>query len=116
MPTWNYVAVHAYGRLRPFDDPARTRRHLEHLTDTNERDFATPWRVDDAPDDFIRAHVKGVVGFDMRITRLHGKWKTSQNRNAADRAGVVNGLTECAGPDDLAMADLVAAVGRPEPE
>jgi transcriptional regulator len=93
VPTWNYVAIHAYGRLRFIDDPERARANVTGLTKRHEANRAKPWAVTDAPPDFIAAMLKAIVAFELTITRLEGKWKMSQNRPAEDRAGVVAGLT-----------------------
>jgi transcriptional regulator len=92
VPTWNYVVVHAYGRLRFYDDADRLRAHVERLTELHESERAAPWNVSDAPNDFITGLLKGIVGFEMTVSRLLGKWKVSQNRTDADRKGVVAGL------------------------
>ncbi len=94
VPTWNYVAVHAYGRLRVFEDPEHLLKVVTGLTERHEAGRAKPWAVSDAPSDFIQANLKAIVGFALPISRLEGKWKMSQNRTAAERAGVVAGLTE----------------------
>jgi len=104
VPTWNYVTVHAHGRLRIFDDPAWLRRQISALTETHEAGRALPWHVDDAPEAFLQSQVKGIVGIEIEITALEGKWKVSQNRPAADREGVYAGLSA---DGDGAMADLV---------
>jgi transcriptional regulator len=103
VPTWNYVVVHAYGRLRVFEDATDLRHLVTRLTERYERIRAQPWAVSDAPDDYIDAQLKGIVGLALPITRVEGKWKMSQNRNAADRAGVVAGLTEEGQPDLAAL-------------
>ncbi|HEY1931229.1 MAG TPA: FMN-binding negative transcriptional regulator [Acetobacteraceae bacterium] len=94
VPTWNYVAIHAYGPVEFFDDAARLLDVVTRLTERQESTRAAPWAVSDAPDDFIQGMLKGIVGFAIPIARLEGKWKMSQNRPAEDRAGVVTGLTE----------------------
>jgi transcriptional regulator len=101
VPTWNYVAIHAYGPLEFFDDATELLEVVTRLTNRFEGLRAAPWAVDDAPPDFIKAHLKGIVGFRMPITRLDGKWKMSQNRPAADRIGVADGL-RAEGRDDVA--------------
>jgi transcriptional regulator len=101
VPTWNYVAVHAYGTVEFFDDRERLRDVVTRLTERQEAPRAAPWAVTDAPADFIDVMLKGIVGFAMPIVRLEGKWKMSQNRPPADRAGVVDGL-EAEGRADLA--------------
>jgi transcriptional regulator len=107
VPTWNYTAIHAYGRLRFFDDRAELRDIVTRLTDRHENERAAPWLVTDAPADFVQGMLNGIIGFELVITRLEGKRKMSQNRPAADRTGVVTGLREDGRPD---LADLVAEV------
>ena len=109
VPTWNYVAIHAYGPVEFFDDAARLLDVVTRLTERQEGARAAPWAVSDAPDDFIQGMLKGIVGFSIPISRLEGKWKMSQNRPAEDRAGVVAGLAED-GRDDV--AGLVAGAVR----
>jgi transcriptional regulator len=107
VPTWNYVVVHAYGPLKRIEDPAWLRAHLEKLTDTHEANSANPWKVSDAPEDFIGQQIKGIVGLEMPIHRLEGKWKVSQNRNQTDRNAVQEELTRLNTPESLAMRKLV---------
>lgn len=92
VPTWNYVAIHAYGPVTFFNDADRLLDIVTRLTDREEGKRAAPWAVTDAPPDFIDGMLKGIVGFSLPIARLEGKWKMSQNRPAEDRAGVVDGL------------------------
>lgn len=92
VPTWNYVVVHAYGSLKVMDDADWLRAHVESLTTIHEAASPEPWAVSDAPADYIASIIKGIVGLEMRITRLEGKWKVSQNRSENDRRGVVEGL------------------------
>jgi transcriptional regulator len=108
VPTWDYVAVHAHGRVRFFDDPERLLSVVTRLTESNEAGRARPWAVSDAPDPFIRSHLASIVGFELSVTRLEGKWKVSQNRPAEDRVGVADGLGR-EGED--ALAALVKAAG-----
>jgi transcriptional regulator len=109
VPTWNYVAVHAYGPVEFFEDADRLLDVVTRLTNLHESGRAEPWAVTDAPEAFIRAQLRGIVGLRLPITRLEGKRKLSQNRNAEDRAGVIAGLNESA---DRADHD-VAALMRP---
>ncbi|MDQ0394144.1 FMN-binding negative transcriptional regulator [Labrys monachus] len=109
VPTWNYVTVHVHGRLTLIEDPAWLRVQIAALTKAHEGARTAPWHVDDAPEAFIQSQIKGIVGLEIEITRLEGKWKVSQNRPDADRAGVVDGL---AAQGDGAMAGLVAAGKR----
>src|SRR5687768_14689415 len=83
VPTWNYVAVHVYGELRLTDDPAFLRRHLEALTARHEAGRTTPWQVSDAPAEYVARQLGAIVGFELTIARLEGKWKMSQNRPGA---------------------------------
>ncbi len=108
VPTWNYVAVHAHGELRFFEDAERLLALVTRLTETHEAGRPEPWAVSDAPAEFVRGMLKGIVGFELPIARLDGKWKLSQNRPAADRAGVVEGLRSQGGADATAMAAMMA--------
>ena len=107
VPTWNYVVVHAYGPLRFVEDPAWLLAHVARLTARHEEGRERPWQVSDAPEDYIAGLVRGIVGFELPVTRLAGKWKVSQNRGEADRAGVTTGLRADADPASAAMADLI---------
>ena len=104
VPTWNYVAIHAYGTVEFFDDRDRLREVVTRLTERQETPRADPWAVTDAPADFTQGMLNGIVGFVLPIARLEGKWKMSQNRPAEDRAGVIAGL-EAEGQEEV--ADLV---------
>ena len=108
VPTWNYAVVHAHGPLRIVEEAAWLRRLVEQLTNRFEAGRSHPWQVTDAPEDFIETQLKAIVGLELRLTRLRGKWKVSQNRIASDRAGVVEGLRALDDPASRAMADLVA--------
>jgi transcriptional regulator len=108
VPTWNYITVHAWGRPRVIDDVAWIRRQVEDLTAHNERARPAPWLVSDAPEPFVAAQLKAIVGIEIPIARIEGKWKVSQNRPAVDRAGVAAGLR---GGDAEAMAVAVAERG-----
>ncbi|MEO6804048.1 MAG: FMN-binding negative transcriptional regulator [Granulicella sp.] len=108
VPTWNYVVVHAYGPLKVIADADWLMEHLESLTDQLEAPSEIPWKVADAPADFIKALLNGIVGFELPIQRLEGKWKVSQNRNARDREAVRGGLDRLNTPESLTMKELVA--------
>lgn len=107
VPTWNYVAIHAYGPVEFFADADRLLDVVTRLTDLHEEHRSDRWRVSDAPSDFIKAQLKGIVGVRMPITRLDGKRKMSQNRNAADRDGVIEGLSTSARMQDREIAGMV---------
>jgi transcriptional regulator len=110
VPTWNYVVVHAYGSLKVIQDEQWLRTNVEKLTNIHEAGSPVPWRVSDAPEDFIKSQLKGIVGLEMPIQRLEGKWKVSQNRTEQDRNGVIDGLAKLNTPESLAMKALVEEV------
>lgn len=112
VPTWNYCVVHARGPLQAIEDPDWLRGQLTRLVRRHEAAQAKPWHLADAPDDFIAKQITAIVGLEIRLTQLAGKWKVSQNRSAADRAGVVAGLEGHGGDEARAMARLVPP---PEP-
>ena len=107
VPTWNYVVVHAYGYLKIIEDAEWLRTHLASLTSIHEAESPVPWKIGDAPEDYIAALLKGIVGLEMTIERLEGKWKVSQNRSDEDRNGVAKGLAELNTAESLAMRALV---------
>ena len=107
VPTWNYAIVHAYGTLRLRDDPAFLRAHLDSLTARHEAGRPYPWQVSDAPDDYIAAQSKAIIGVELLVDRLEGKWKMSQNRSHADIDGVIEGLGVSPAPRDVEVAELV---------
>jgi len=107
VPTWNYVAVHAYGQAEVFDDADRLLNLVSALTDRHEAGRDKPWKVADAPAQYIDSMLKAIVGFALPIQRLEGKRKLSQNRSAADIAGVQQGLAASADSQDQALAQLM---------
>jgi transcriptional regulator len=107
VPTWNYIAVHAYGALQMHDDPSFLRPHLEALTRQHEGGRPKPWQISDAPADYIEQQLKAIVGMELEIKRLEGKWKMSQNRAPADIDGVIHGLSESSAPQDQTVASIV---------
>jgi len=107
VPTWNYAVVHMHGRLRISEDAAWLRALVERLTDTHEAPRTQRWQVGDAPGDYIEQMLRAIVGIEIEVTRLQGKWKVSQNRTAADRGGVAAGLGALSGDDARAMAAMV---------
>jgi transcriptional regulator len=112
VPTWNYTAIHAYGTLRFFNDRPQLLDIVTRLTNRHEGDRAAPWAVTDAPADFVQGMLNGIIGFELVITKLQGKWKMSQNRPMADRTGVIDGLREDGRPD-LAL-EVAQVAGDPE--
>jgi len=114
VPTWNYVMVQARGRLRAIEDPAWLHAFVTRLTERHEQLRAAPWAVSDAPADYVATMLKAIVGLELVLGTLTGKWKVTQNRSAADRAGVVRGLSEEVGGDAAgALARQVASPGTP---
>jgi transcriptional regulator len=113
VPTWNYTMVQAHGRLRAIDDPAWVHAFVTRLTERHEGGRSMPWHVTDAPADFIEATQRAIVGIEIEVTRLEGKFKLSQNRSAEDRTGVVLGLeadaTDRRQPEADALAQAMQA-------
>lgn len=107
VPTWNYAVVHAHGPLTFVEDPQQLRGIVENLTDRHERGRSHPWAVSDAPADYIEQMLHAIVGVEMSVARLVGKWKVSQNRSPGDRAGVIGGLNLDGGIHSAGMADLI---------
>jgi transcriptional regulator len=105
VPTWNYAVVHLHGRLEAIEDAAWLRGFVERLTQRHEATRDTPWAVGDAPADYIDQMLKAIVGIRIEVTRVEAKWKASQNRSAADRQGVAQGLAQ---GGNGAMAALVS--------
>jgi transcriptional regulator len=108
VPTWNFAAVHAYGRPEVMKDKDWLLQHVTELTAQQESSEAKPWAPSDAPAKYIEVMLRGIVGFRFAITRLEGKWKMSQNREVQDRVGVVKGLSARATGDDLEIAEVVS--------
>jgi transcriptional regulator len=111
VPTWNYTMVQAKGRAKVMDD-AWLAQQIQELTRALESRREKPWAVGDAPADFIAMQRRAIVGIEIEIVDIRGKWKASQNRNAADREGVVSGLEALGGDDALAMAGIVREASR----
>ncbi|WP_053150464.1 FMN-binding negative transcriptional regulator [Pseudomonas sp. P97.38] len=114
VPTWNYQAVHAYGRAEVFSDAPRLRKLVSDLTDHHESGRAQPWRLDDAPAEYIDSMLKAIVGFALPLQRLEGKRKLSQNRSPADAAGVRQGLAASPDPQDQNVARLMSVFSPKE--
>lgn len=104
VPTWNYIAVHAWGPVETFDEPARLLELLARLTARHEAGRPKPWSLNDAPTEYIERQLRAIVGFALPIRRLEGQWKLSQNRQDADRAGVREGLAVSANLRDRELA------------
>ena len=111
VPTWNYVIAEARGQLRVHDDAAWLHALVSRLTDTHEAQSDAPWQVGDAPADYIDTMLRAIVGIEIELTALVGKWKVSQNRPVADRAGVARGLPVRQGSDEQRVqAQVMAAL------
>jgi transcriptional regulator len=108
VPTWNYAIVQARGPARIIDDRDWLAGQIRELTGTHEANRDQPWQVADAPEPFVDAQIRGIIGIEIEISSLVGKWKVSQNRPAADREGVVEGLAKLTGkPGAAEMAEIV---------
>ncbi len=107
VPTWNYAVVHVHGTARAFDGREELLALLQHLTHAHEQGQAQPWSLADAPAGYIDQLLGAIVGIEIAVHRIEGKWKMSQNRPAADRAGVAAGLQQQGGDEALAVAALV---------
>lgn len=113
VPTWNYAVVHAYGPMTVHEDPEWLMSHLESLTAVHEVAMPKPWKISDAPADYIAALVRAIVGLEIEITQIEGKWKLNQNRNEADRLGVIAGLEDMQTDAADAMKELVRKRMKP---
>jgi transcriptional regulator len=107
VPTWNYADVHAYGTARLIEDAAWLRRFLRRLSERHEARNPEPWRMQDLPDAYLQGMLRGIIGLDITVTRLEGKYKLSQNRPAADRSGVIGALEAQSSADAAAVARLM---------
>ena len=107
VPTWNYVVAHAHGTARVIEDPTWMLNMLNRLTDSQESGQTLPWRVEDAPPDYIRKLMRGIVGIEIRIARVDGKLKASQDEDMQDRHGTVKGLQSNHSQQSQNMAELV---------
>lgn len=110
VPTWNYAIVQARGQAKIVEDPAWLRAQIDALTAQQEGKRPEPWQVGDAPEPFIAAQLRGIVGIEIAISEIEGKWKVSQNRPEADREGVARGLGDEAPGSE--MVDLVTRYGE----
>ncbi len=115
VPTWNYAVVHVHGRLRVIDDADWLRRLLETLTNRHEAGQPQPWKITDAPDDHIEKSLQAIVGLEVAIERIEGKFKLNQNHPARNRAGVIAGLRERDDNGDAELAALMALQEESKP-
>ncbi len=110
VPTWNYATVHAKGALKLIDDPDWLIEQIGSLSDIHEAGRDDPWKITDAPDKYIRGQMKGIIGVEIEFAELTGKWKMSQNKNDADKAGILNGLTNDGDENAIEMVDVMKSV------
>jgi transcriptional regulator len=115
VPTWDYAVVHASGTLRFIDDKHWLRGFVAGLTETHEMPRPQPWKIDDAPPEYIEKMLDLIVGFEFSIVSLTGKWKVSQNRSQVDRQGVIQNLRDAADADSHEIAAMLASL-EPGPE
>ena len=109
VPTYNYMVVHAHGTLTAIEDHAWLRGLVERLTNRHESVMPAPWKVGDAPEPYVDQMLAAIVGLELSITRITGKWKLSQNRSASDRDGVARGLADATDPQAVAIAEAMKA-------
>lgn len=107
VPTWNYIDVHAYGIVRLVEDGDWLRRLLRRLSERHEARSPVPWRMDELPESYVEGMLRGIIGLDISVTRLEGKYKLSQNRPAADRPGVIDALEAQDDDEPRAVARLM---------
>ena len=108
LPTYNYLAVHAHGRPHRLEDPDAVLGHLGEIVDVHEQRFSHPWSLASVAEDYVAERLPHITAFRLEIDSLQGKRKLSQNRTAEDREGIIGGLRERAGDDDLAIAEAMA--------
>lgn len=111
VPTWNYAVVHVHCSLKPIHEPQRLRQIITKLTDQHEAAQSHPWRVTDAPEEFTDKLLGNIVGIDLNIHRMQGKWKVSQNQPAVNQQSVVRGLMEEGADAQIEMAQLIQQHG-----
>ncbi len=109
VPTWNYIAIHAYGRAETFDDPTRLRALLDELTHHHEGSRPAPWTIDEAPPAYIDSMLRAIVGFELPIERLEGKWKLGQNRDKTDYDSVRSNLADSGLANETELAARMPA-------
>lgn len=114
VPTWNYAAVHAYGRARVVDDPARLDAMVRALVSQYESGRDKPWSADGLPASYMTGMLRGIVGIEIEVARLEGKLKLSQNRNAADRNAVIAALNDSSSAEDRALGAYMARHAAPK--
>jgi transcriptional regulator len=107
VPSWNYIAVHAHGRLEAVEDGAWLRTHLGGLTDINETGRAEPWALADAPEDYLEAMIGAIVGLRLRVDRFEGNWKMGQKQKLENRLGAIDGLAASANTEDQEVARVM---------
>jgi len=112
VPTWNYVVVHAYATGQTYDDPQRLHDLVSRLTTVHESARAEPWAVGDAPESYIAGQLRGIIGIELGVTRLLGKWKLNQNRSQADRLSAAADLTASSAQHERATASIMSELER----
>lgn len=115
VPTWDYAVVHARGPLRFVHDRVWLRALVSRLTDAQEASRREPWKIEDAPPEYIEKMLSAIVGFEFTIVSLTGKWKLSQNHPKPNRQGIVQGLRESGNADSREIADMLAAFEADQP-
>ena len=113
VPTWNYSVVHAHGFMTVHEDAEWLRIQITKMTDLREARFPVPWKVSDAPADYIEKLIGSIVGIEIVVNRLEGKWKVSQNQPLENRSGVIEGLTRRGDVGDIEMAKKISNEREP---
>ena len=108
VPTWNYSVVHAHGFLKVHEDVEWLRTQITKMTELQEARFANPWKVSDAPEDYVEKLIGAIVGIEIVISRLEGKWKVSQNQPLENRSGIIEGLRRRGDVGDAEMSKLIS--------
>lgn len=112
VPTYNYMTVHAYGRMRAIDDPAWLHAQLERLSERHEAGMAQPWKLAEAPADYINKMVRAILGIEIPLSRAIGKWKVSQNQPEVNRLGIEQALRDIGDDNAVAMAQEISRRAR----
>lgn len=112
VPTWNYATVHAYGTARLLEDGPALRAIVEETVRQHEEGRENPWRMEQLAEEYVQKLLRGIVGFEISITRLEGKLKLNQNRSEADARGVIEGLRAEGNTESAAVAEWMERVGK----
>jgi len=107
VPTWNYIAVHAFGALEIIEDKKWLQNHVEKLTDQNEHGRQSAWSISDAPENYIESQLGGILGWRMPIERIEGAWKMIQHHTEGNRRGTIEALSNSDKAGDIAVSEVM---------